>query len=494
MELRTRSIQVLGIVGGISLIVALVAFASPISAQGQSSPSDAVGSAASLPSAPANIQAVPADGGARITWDAPSDLAGHSLLSYRVINPSTKVVHCDDILEYCDIDGLTNDKKYGFSVATVTGGGLGPHAYVEVTPAVPKVAPSSPRDLVGSPVDGGALLEWALPADVGSGLSLEFVVTNPSTREVFCKGPALFCEVSGLVNGTKVGLNVRAVSEHGSSEHVYVEVTPAVPAPELHEIVVRAKGERSAETFDVRIGDTIVGTGTAGAEYANFEYTADAGLTGPVSIEFTNDYYDGKIDYNLWVDYVMVNGALYESEADSTYSQGAWTSGAGCSPGFRKSERIACGGVFTYVVIGDGAATAMPADPYLSEEPAVDEAPTNHVVRVRAKGHTGGEKMTMRIGTTIIANITVTNTWRTYRVKLDSLPTGKLVAAFMNDSDDGYNDFNLQIDYVKVDDRKFESEDASTFMAGPGTGEACMSGHRNTETLYCAASFFYADL
>ena len=49
-------------------------------------------------------------------------------------------------------------------------------------------------------------------------------------------------------------------------------------------------------------------------------------------------------------------------------------------------------------------------------------------------------------------------------------------------------------DRVKVDQAHYETEDARIYMAGPGPDAACQSGHKQSETLYCAGAFFYADL
>ena len=63
----------------------------------------------------------------------------------------------------------------------------------------------------------------------------------------------------------------------------------------------------------------------------------------------------------------------------------------------------------------------------------------------------------------------------------------------MNDSDDGVNDFNLHIDFLNVDDRKFESDDPRAYCSGPRTCRACVGGHHQSEVLYCAGPFC-ADL
>ncbi len=546
----------------------------------------------SVASRPNNFTATPIDGGVKLNWDAPDNLGTPPLTEYRVIDPSIPGVElCRTSKTSCVVKNLQPGKNKGFNLVAINDIGNSKHRYIE---AIPGAVASMPQNLKATATDGGAILTWEPPADLGHPAADRYRVINPSTGDTYCVGTTeLTCEITGLTNGRKYGFNVVAINDIGNSKHIWTSVTPMpdpdptvtapatmklglqdivltgkdwpaktrifmVPCPKAkdetdvdatecdldetvgvvtnddgtftltvswdvpatglvfgggdsdqtasdistivyeappeHEIVVRAKGERAEETFSVMIGNTIIGHGTTTGQYVDYPFTASSSLNGPVKVTFTNDYYDGTIDRNLWVDHVRVNGKTYESESSYTYSEGAWTSGLGCSPGFRRNERFTCGGTFTYTVLGASGGTTAPSDPYLPEEPAADEPAAKHVIKVRAKGHTGGERFAVRIGTTILGQVTVTNEWRTYRFKLDELPTGKLFVAFMNDSDDGYNDFNLQIDYVKVDDQKHESEDSRIYMAGPGPDAACTSGHKQSETLYCSSAFYYADL
>jgi hypothetical protein len=62
----------------------------------------------------------------------------------------------------------------------------------------------------------------------------------------------------------------------------------------------------------------------------------------------------------------------------------------------------------------------------------------------------------------------------------------------MNDNDDGYTDFNLQVDYVEVDGYRFESEDPSTWSNGTwDSGSGCAPGNKQSEFLHCNGGFFY---
>lgn len=447
------------------------------------------------PSAPTDVVATPGDGLVNFKWEPPTDKGQPEVSIYQVeLHPDGDVVcRNPSSSRTCRADGLTNGQSYTFDVWAINDVG-GSKTTVTVSPVEPNRKPSAPRDVVAIAGNGEVAVEWSPPEDGGRPPATRYIArAAPGDNKCETTVDRNSCVILGLTNGTEYTISVVAQNSVGNSKSGTANATPFQPD---HKVVVRAKGDQGGETFDVKIGDEVIGSGTAHVDYEDFTFTAKPTLGGTVSVVFTNDFYDGKdYDRNLWVDRVTVNGTMYESEATSTYSEGTWSEGSGCSPGFRQNELIACGnGSISVIKLGEGSAAQPAEDPYLPEEPASDEVAPKHVIRVRAKGHTGGERFALRIGSTIIDHVTVTNEWRTYRFKLDELPSGSLVVGFMNDSDDGYNDFNLQVDFVRIDDRKIETEAATTYMAGPGNGDACVSGHRNAETLYCAGAFFYADL
>ncbi len=305
-----------------------------------------------------------------------------------------------------------------------------------------------------------------------------------------------------------------------------------MPLKQTRRIVVRAKGERAEEIFELRIGETRVGDPvTTTLDYDEYVFEADPSLTGPVSVVFTNDYYDGyAIDRNLWVDHLRISRQQYrekvfeavevynpaasaeasttarevvsprprrerlvkiESESSVVYSEGAWTSGDGCSPGFKRSERITCGGTFTFVEIDENGELQHAGDPYLPETVAPGEPPAKHVVKVRARGIVGGERFAVRIGPDILSNVVVTREWRTYRIPVNHLNGGKLVVGFMNDMDDNVHDFNLEVDWVSFDGERYESESPGTYVSASGS---CESGYPESQIMYCNGAWFYTDV
>lgn len=64
--------------------------------------------------------------------------------------------------------------------------------------------------------------------------------------------------------------------------------------------------------------------------------------------EFTNDGSSSNEDRNVLIDKVILDGVIYETESSTTYSEGSWNSGTGCSAKFAQSEWLHCAGYFRY--------------------------------------------------------------------------------------------------------------------------------------------------
>lgn len=357
--------------------------------------------------------------------------------------------------------------------------------------------PSRPREFtVTSKAHDHVNLGWEGSVRSGNPALTAYVVREQGTDIVQCEVPSSVLECRADTNlspDTEYTFEIVAVNGVGDSPVATVTVRTD-PAPENH-ISVRARGERGEEEFELQVNGKSYGKAAVTRDWSDYSFTIPRSVTGPLAVVFSNDFYDGgDVDRNLEVDSIVVNGDVYETESDGTYSEGVWSSEEGCSPGFRQNELVSCGGRLIFGELNADGSLAGAQDPYLPEEEEADETPANHVVRVRARGTTGGERFALRIGSEIVDHVVVGKKWRTYRFKLDQLPTGSVVLGFMNDSDDGVNDFNLQVDFVKIDDRRFETESSGTWSSTAGDGPECISGHRSTEFMYCNGAFFFTDL
>lgn len=69
-----------------------------------------------------------------------------------------------------------------------------------------------------------------------------------------------------------------------------------------------------------------------------------------IRVRFTNDRYLPKKgqDRNLYIDKINLDGVDIETERNTTFSTGSWSSQNGCSDGFKRSEWLHCNGYFEF--------------------------------------------------------------------------------------------------------------------------------------------------
>ena len=357
--------------------------------------------------------------------------------------------------------------------------------------------PSRPLGLVVNTTShDSVVLAWEGPVRGGNPRFDEYIVREQASGTIQCSLNASerACDANtDLEPATEYTFEVVAKNDVGESPTAAITVRTD-PAPE-HKVVVRARGERGEEEFELHIDGQEYGAASVTREWADYSFTIPQSVNGPLAVVFSNDFYNGSdVDRNLEIDNVKVNGTVHETESDSTYSEGAWSSEEGCSPGFRQNELVSCGGRFIFGELQPDGTLSGAQDPYLPEEIAPDEEPANHVIRVRARGVTGGERFALRVGAEIIDHVVVGKKWRTYRFPMNELPSGSVVVGFMNDFDDDVNDFNLQVDFIRIDDRRFETESSGTWSSTAGDGPECVSGHRSSEYMYCNGAFFFTDI
>jgi GH35 family endo-1,4-beta-xylanase len=125
-------------------------------------------------------------------------------------------------------------------------------------------------------------------------------------------------------------------------------------ANSANSIVVRARGTAGTESVSLRIDNTNVATWTLTTGLQN--YSASTNLNGAITVAFTNDA-SGR---DVQVDYIIVNGATRQAEAQSM-NTGLWANNSCGGGGF--SEWMHCNGVigFGNVSGGGGGGPGLPA-------------------------------------------------------------------------------------------------------------------------------------
>jgi len=124
------------------------------------------------------------------------------------------------------------------------------------------------------------------------------------------------------------------------------------PTPSGSQIKVIAAGAVGDEGMSLRIGDVEVrrweniGGDAKGTVYETYSYTHDTEITDISSIQvaYTGG---GSNSSDLRVDKIIVDGAVYETEASDTYSTGTWQKG-GVVADYHQSEWLHAEGYFHY--------------------------------------------------------------------------------------------------------------------------------------------------
>ena len=214
------------------------------------------------------------------------------------------------------------------------------------TTTVPPI-PEQPNGVSIEPGGNELKVRWAAVSGSGPEVADSFVaVASPGGQRCTAVATKRTCVIRRLSATESYTVKVFAKNENGRSRATQTKAQPIEPD---NRIVVRAKGEQADERFDVMVGDTVVGTATAGTTYKKYRFTASPSLDGEVSVVFINDHFDGEVDRTLWLDKVIVNGQSIEAESNKTFGKGIWTDSGRCGAGFGQTEKLTCGG---YMVFG----------------------------------------------------------------------------------------------------------------------------------------------
>ena len=318
---------------------------------------------------------------------------------------------------------------------------------------------------------------------------------------------------------------------NGSFEYSVPGSTTVESAPPVDEILiaVRALGSTGAERIQIEINGTALATETLNTSYQTLTYVwpASTPITS-AEVEFLND--SGPRDVR--VDYIEIDEIRYQSEDDNTFSTGSFFDGS-CGERFSTGEWLRCDGAFRYAI--GGAPVALPEDPVPADDgdgadSDADEETEEQVeseeaqsegsddsgegseeeeqtaeedtgessepdigsdeieISVRARGTTGAERIEIEINGEVIATQSLGTSYQTYSYPWpeDTEVTSAQVE-FVNDS--GPRD--VEVDYLEVDNTRYQSEDADTFSTGTFFNGSCGGAFASREKLHCNGAFIY---
>ena len=246
-------------------------------------------------------------------------------------------------------------------------------------------------------------------------------------------------------------------------------------------ITIRAAGSTGQEEMQLLIDGEVVRTFTNiggdpdAREFQNYTYNANGVTADRIRIAFTNDLFDeaAGIDRNLTINNILVDGLAYQTEASSVFSTGTWLPDDGVTPGFGRGETLHSNGYFQFAS---------------SDTTQID---------IRARGETGQESMSLQVdGVTVRTwnNIGTSDAFYTHNVA-GNVTADQIRVTFNNDFfDEATNtDRNLIVNFIRVNEQAFQTEDASVFSTGTWTpADGIVPGFGRGETLHSDGYFQYA--
>ncbi len=186
-------------------------------------------SIAVTPAAPTAISALAADGGALVSWAAPTWNGGSAVTGYRVTAvPGGITCTAAATATTCSVLGLTNGTPYVFVVSALNAVGIGDQSTASntITPGPPP-APTMPAAVPG---DGLAVVSWVAPVLNGHVPVLSYTVSatasGQATRTCTATAPSVTCTVTGMTNNVDYALSITAANAHGNGPAATTTVTP----------------------------------------------------------------------------------------------------------------------------------------------------------------------------------------------------------------------------------------------------------------------------
>ncbi|MCF8714711.1 T9SS type A sorting domain-containing protein [Joostella atrarenae] len=205
-------------------------------------------------------------------------------------------------------------------------------------------------------------------------------------------------------------------------------------------ITFRAKGTSGTENVRVLVNNQVVQNFSLSNQLDN--YTTTTPLTGDVKLEFTNN---SSGSTNVHTDYLAFGDMIKDSE-EMVENTGVYQNG---SCGGMLSDKLNCSGYINY---GEFSSANIGG---------------NYNVTVRAKGITGQEKIRLLIGSLVIKEWRLTNSFVNYvaSTNLD----GEIKIQYINDTETGGD---VQVDFIELGAIIFQAEDMPT-NTGVWTGTTC---------------------
>jgi len=166
------------------------------------------------PGAPSGVQVfLGKRGKATVSWLGPAKTGGEVVSQYVAIaQPGGAACRSAGQLS-CTVKGLSNGKRYRFTVTAYNSVGAGPRS--EVSPiARPLAGPGKVRRIKARGSGTSATITWKPPKSTG-GLAIRRYEVRSSPSGSMCRSKTTKCTVKGLTPGTRYTFTVQAINRLG---------------------------------------------------------------------------------------------------------------------------------------------------------------------------------------------------------------------------------------------------------------------------------------
>jgi len=222
-------------------------------------------------------------------------------------------------------------------------------------------------------------------------------------------------------------------------------------------ITLQARGNQGTENVDLIVNGSEIASWPLSNSNQTFEYRTNQNVD---SIQVRNS--NGGWPNAVVVDHVELNGKRYESEDASTLSYGSWDSAYGCAEGYKQSKWLSCdGGYFDY---------------------ALD----SNLITVRARGNQGTENVDLIVNGSEVASWPLSNSNQTFEYRINQ----NVDSIKVRNNNGGWPNA-VVVEYVELNGKRYESEDASTRSYGSWDSVyGCAEGYKQSKWLSCDGGYF----
>ena len=319
-------------------------------------------------------------------------------------------------------------------------------------------------------VSGNVLANDSDP-DADDLISVE-AYTNPTDGSVVVADNGVFDYIPDAGFSGTDSFTYTIIDGNGGSDTATATIAVANPGTStLIEVV--AYGAEGDENFDIEVNGVVVGSATVSQSNQTYNFIAQdtaTPTTDIVRIRFTNDLFvDGVTNRDLFVDKIVVDGVVYESEADTTYSTGTYQGPGLGTSGFFSTDALNNNGYFEYLAATD--------------------------IVIRASGDEGNEQIQLQIDQETVAtyDLGLTLSDYTYRF-ISKISAERVRVLFEGDEYDPVNgiDKNANVAWVQIGSEQIESDDPSVYSTGTWTDtDGIQPGFGRGLTLHTDGFFLY---